>query len=146
MIEFHDFQSDDRYYRKMRFVFVDGKPYPVHHLISKHWIIHATASREFMKNNAWMADEENSFLEDSAAYLGQQNCSALEEINRRIGLDYFGVDCALLPNGKLLLFEANAAMRLTMDAWYAEFPYKIRHTNKIKTAFEDMVLARIGRL
>ena len=33
-----------------------------------------------------MTDEEISFLEDPDAYLGQEGCSALEEINRRVGL------------------------------------------------------------
>ena len=71
--------------------------------------------------------------------------SALEEINRRIRLDFFGVDCAMLPNGKLLLFEANTAMKVAFGALLAAFPYTFGSMHKIKTAFEDMMLARLGR-
>ena len=34
------------------------------------------------------------------------------EIGRRLGLDFFGVDCNIDPSGRVLLFEANACMKI----------------------------------
>ena len=36
----------------------------------------------------------------------------LSEIRKRIPLDIFGIDFDLLPDGRLLFFEANASMNL----------------------------------
>ncbi len=51
---------------------------------------------------AWMA----SFDEDCAV----RNAEAYDAIAARLGLDYFAIDCAELPDGRLLLFEADVAM------------------------------------
>ena len=81
-----------------------------------------------MKHHDWMRREEQAFLENYAGYAGQQNYRALKEIHKRIGLDFFGVDCWFLPNGKLLVFEANPAMgiRLLEARARVNFRYKLK--------------------
>ncbi len=37
---------------------------------------------------------------------------AFREIHSRVGLEYFGLDCNVRPNGDLLIFEANANMNI----------------------------------
>lgn len=37
---------------------------------------------------------------------------AIAEIARRLQLEYFGMDCNLRPDGRLLVFEANANMNV----------------------------------
>ena len=37
---FHDYCSNDGYYRKYRVIFVDRRPYPYHLAIGKHWMVH----------------------------------------------------------------------------------------------------------
>jgi hypothetical protein len=60
---------------------------------------------------AYRAEEER-FLADMAGYVGPRACRALRWIGERLGLDYAGVDFAVGLDGRLLLFEANAAMAL----------------------------------
>ena len=137
--EFHDYRSDDGYFRKIRFIFVDGEVLPDNLGISEDWNIHGTPSHEFMKHHDWMMKEEENFLENYTECLGQKNCNALREIYNRIGLDFFGIDCALLPNGKLLVFEANPCMRLQPRE---DFRYIGKYTRRIVNAFEEMLIAR----
>ena len=61
---------------------------------------------------------------------------AFETLYRRIGLDYFVIDCAEARDGRLLLFEAHVAMIVhNMDS--AEiFPYKQLAMRKLFGAFQ----------
>ena len=64
---------------------------------------------------------------------------ALDEMSRRVGLDYFIVDCAENQNGELLVFEAdNTAVVHNMDP-PAVFPYKPPQMRKIFAAFTAML-------
>jgi len=65
--------------------------------------------------------------------------SALDEMSRRVGLDYFIVDCAENQNGELLVFEAdNTAVVHNMDSPLV-FPYKPPQMRKIFAAFTAML-------
>ena len=60
-------------------------------------------------------------------------------MSRRVGLDYFIVDCAENQNGELLVFEAdNTAVVHNMDS-PAVFPYKPPQMRKIFAAFAAML-------
>ena len=64
---------------------------------------------------------------------------ALDEMSRRVGLDYFLVDCAENQNGELLVFEAdNTAVVHNMDSPVV-FPYKPPQMRKIFAAFTAML-------
>ncbi|HLB79925.1 MAG TPA: hypothetical protein VJJ77_05430, partial [Dongiaceae bacterium] len=66
-----------------------------------------------------------------------------DEIAARVGLDFFGVDGALLPDGRLLVFEANACMRVPQVRPRADFAYKNDYTRRVIEAFERMILDKI---
>jgi len=66
-------------------------------------------------------------------------------IAQRLDLDYGGIDCALLDDGRVLLFEANACILLHLDEPAAGFPYKHRYVPPIREAFSAMVRKRAGR-
>ena len=62
-----------------------------------------------------------------------------DEMSRRVGLDYFIVDCAENQNGELLVFEAdNTAVVHNMDSPVV-FPYKPPQMRKIFAAFTAML-------
>jgi hypothetical protein len=63
-----------------------------------------------MADDAAFRDEEAAFLDDMAAALGAKAVAALERVAGALGLDYAGMDFALDPDGRVLLFEANATM------------------------------------
>ncbi len=134
--EFVDFRSArDGLYRKYRAIFVDRRPHPYHLAISDSWLVHyATADMAGAARRA----EELRFLVDPASALGERAMSAVAEIGRRLDLDYAGVDFSVLPDGRLLVFEANATM-LTHPETDPAFAYKNPYVERITAAFQALV-------
>lgn len=139
--EFVDYRSDDGYFRKYRFFFVDGEILPYHLAISADWKIHHATTD--MHRHAWMQNEEAGFLQAPAAVFGSHHEAAMRQIRERIGLDFFGLDCALDPAGDLLVFEVNASMLVHDDN--AAFPYKSPYAARIKAAFDAMLAEKRAR-
>ena len=141
--EFHDYRSKDGYFHTMRFIFVDKQIFPDKLYVSTHWNNHAKEfTHKFMLENDWAMKEDEAFLGNYTEYIGEQNCEALRAICGKIGLDFFGIDCAIHPNGKLLLFETNPSMRVRLKE---DFSHRATFTRKIKNAFGEMIIARAGK-
>lgn len=140
LTEFHDFRSPDGCWRKYRLIFVDPQIYPYHLAIGESWLLHYW--RAGMSLEAWKKAEEARFLADWRGVFGERAARAAEDVAVRLDLDYGGMDCALLADGRLLLFEANACMRVHLDEPQAAFPYKHLHVPPIREAFSAMVKAR----
>jgi tetratricopeptide (TPR) repeat protein len=139
-IEYADYRSADGFFRKYRFIFVNGEVLPYHLAICDDWKVHHVNTD--MANRKWMQDEEAAFLTDPARVFNEAHYRALRTIQERIGLEYFGIDCSVDTNGELLVFEVNASMLVHDDN--AEFPYKNPAVYRIKAAF-DAMLARIAK-
>ena len=137
---FVDYRSADGCYRKYRAVFVDRRPLPYHLAISRHWMVHYYSAG--MEAQDWKIDEERDFLENPLQALGPRAMAALEEIGRRLDLDYAGIDFSLLPNGDLLVFEANPAMLVHRVRVNGPLAHKNRQVQDIAEAFETMLRAR----
>jgi tetratricopeptide (TPR) repeat protein len=134
-IEYVDYRSSDGYFRKYRFIFVDGQILPYHLAIAGDWKVHHDTTD--MADHLWMQQEEEAFLNDPATVFSPSHYRALREIHKRIGLEYFGIDCGLDRSGNLVVFEANASM-LVHDG-NEQFPYKAPFVRRIKTAFDEML-------
>ncbi len=137
---FHDFASADGLYRKYRMIFVDREPMPYHLAISPGWLVHHETSG--MEDDRARQAEELGFLEDPKAALGARAMAAIGEIGRRLDLDYCGVDFALLPDGRVLLFEANATMLVHPEAPDSPFAAKAPFIARIIDRFQAMLQAR----
>ena len=142
IIEYVDYASPDGHFRKHRFIFVGQEILPYHLAIGDGWKVHHVSTD--MANQPWMQQEEAAFLANPGAVFSASHYEALRELRGRIGLDYFGIDCALDKCGDLLVFEVNVSMLVHDDN--AEFPYKDPHVRAIKAAFDAMLRARAGRL
>ena len=127
--------SADGHFRKFRFIFVDGDVLPYHLAIGDDWKVHHVSTD--MANQPWMQREEAAFLSNPGAVFTAAHDQALRTIRERIGLDYFGIDCALDAAGDLVVFEANASMLVHDDN--AEYPYKEPAVRAIKAAFNAML-------
>ena len=138
-IEYADYRSADGFFRKYRFIFVNGEVLPYHLAICDDWKVHHVNTD--MANQVWMQQEEAAFLNDPTRVFEERHYRALGEIQQRMGLEYFGIDCALDTDGDLLVFEVNASMLVHDDN--AEFPYKDPAVRCIKAAF-DAMLARFA--
>jgi tetratricopeptide (TPR) repeat protein len=139
-IEYADYRSADGFYRKYRFIFVDDQVLPYHLAICDDWKVHHVNTD--MANQVWMQHEEAAFLNEPTLVFNEGHYRALREIQQRIGLEYFGIDCSVDINGELLVFEVNASMLVHDDN--AEFPYKNPAVYRIKAAF-DAMLARFAK-
>ena len=134
---FHDYCSPDDHFRKYRVIFVDRQPYPYHLAISKDWLVHYFSAD--MLAAPWKRDEERRFLEDPKTVLGAKAWAAIEEIAKCLDLDFAGIDFTLLPNGRVLFFEANATMLVHLQDSKEDFPYKHAVVSNILSAFEVML-------
>lgn len=140
LIEFLDYESGDGLYRKTRIVVVDGTPLIRHHLIHSDWMVHASAV-EFMLDNPSLKVEEAELLANFDATLRPRIEARVTEIRKRLGLDYFGIDCHVNEQDNMLIFEANASMNILANrrAEYGEC------LETIKTHIRRMILDQTGR-
>ncbi|WFU75805.1 hypothetical protein [Bradyrhizobium sp. CB2312] len=134
---FVNYASPDGLFRKIRLTMVDGKPYACHMAIADRW--------DIWYLNAYMAfseekrAEEAVFMQDFDHAFAARHKKALDEMSKRVGLDYFILDCAENRDGELLVFEAdNTAVVHNMDP-PAVFPYKPPQMRKIFAAFTAML-------
>jgi hypothetical protein len=63
----------------------------------------------------------------------------LDALAKRVGLDYFGIDCGETPEGELLIFEADVAMIVHAMDPPDLFPYKGPQMRKVFEAFRAML-------
>ena len=122
MIEYLDARGSDGSARKYRVMMIGGKIYPLHLAISRNWKVHYFTSD--MADKPDHRSEEARFLEDMPGVLGKTAIAALEQIRDALGLDYAGVDFGLAPDGKLLLFEANATMVIAVPDAHERWAYR----------------------
>ena len=134
---FIDYASADGYFRKYRIVYVDGVPYPVHLAISSKWMIHYYNAE--MADHQWMRDEEAQFLEDPRVAFDGPRFETLVRIGEAVGLEYFGIDCAIDREGNVLVFEADAAMLVHTSDPVDLYPYKHQYVPRIYRAVEAMI-------
>jgi hypothetical protein len=130
--EYVDYRSADGLFRKYRLICIDGELLPYHLAIHDDWKVHHF--RTDMANQAWMRQEEESFLKDPHQVFDEPHQAALRAVAAATGLDYCGIDCALDCNGEIVVFETNAAM-LVHDEKGEIFAYKNPYIARIKDAF-----------
>jgi hypothetical protein len=135
LIEYIDYRSADGYFRKYRFIFVDGQVLPYHLAIGNDWKVHHTNTD--MVYHQWMQQEEEAFLSEPTTVFNAGHYQVLQAIQQRVGLEYFGIDCGLDRSGNLVVFEVNASM--LVHARNEDFPYKAPFVLRIKQAFDAML-------
>jgi hypothetical protein len=134
---FVNYSGDDGLFRKCRIVFIDGQAYACHMAVADRWDIwylnagmSACASKRL---------EEESFMRTFDVGFARRHQTALTGLAKRIGLDYFTVDCAETKSGSLLIFEAdNTAIVHDMDSPEL-FPYKAPQMRRVFDAFAAML-------
>jgi glutathione synthase/RimK-type ligase-like ATP-grasp enzyme len=141
---FVDYRGEDGLFSKQRVVLIGGKPYPSHLALSDHWIVHYFGSG--MAENAGKRAIEAAWMADFDADFATRHAAAFDALNRHIGLDYFGIDCAELPDGRLLVFEVDVAMIVHDLDDAATFPYKKPAMRRLFDAFVAMATARAHAL
>jgi len=121
-LEYLDAARPDGAARKYRAMFIGREIMPLHLAISADWKVHYYTAG--MQDNAAHRAEEARFLTGMAAVLGPVAMQALRAIESALGLDYGGADFAVAPDGRLMLFEANATMILAPPPLDAIWDYR----------------------
>jgi len=138
LIEYVDYASRDGYFRKYRFIFAGQDILPYHLAIGRDWKLHHDSTD--MADHEWMQQEEAAFLANPSAVFTPAHIETLRAIRSRIGLDFFGIDCALDGEGHLVVFEVNASM--LVHEHNEAFPYKDQYVHAIKLAFDRLLAQR----
>jgi hypothetical protein len=142
-IQYLDSRGADGKVRKYRVMMIDGRLYPLHVAISSNWKIHYFTAE--MSDSAEHRAEDAEFLENMPAVLGPRAMGALEGIQRRLELEYAGIDFGLSPSGEVLLFEANAAMVVNPPEPDERWAYRRPAVERIFEAVRQMLMERIRR-
>ncbi|HEY4030895.1 MAG TPA: hypothetical protein VGM25_11160 [Caulobacteraceae bacterium] len=137
---FVDYASADGLWRKYRVAFMAGRPYLAHMAVGDHWMVHYLNAG--MAESADKRAEEASAMEQFDEGFAVRHAAAFAALHERLGLDYFAIDCAELPNGDLLLFEADVSMIVHALDPVDLYPYKRPQMAKVFEAFEAMLRAR----
>ncbi|MFC3051051.1 TauD/TfdA family dioxygenase [Kordiimonas pumila] len=141
-IQWHDHADERGLYNKIRILCIDGRYYPIAHLMHNEWNVHSGDRYSVMDKNLFLQDMEKRFLADMPAFLGATALNAFNALKDVMKLDFFGVDFTLLPDGRPYIFECNAAMRHNFDHAGA-FPYTRPTLIAASKAFDDMISKRL---
>jgi hypothetical protein len=130
---FVDYRNAAGLYAKYRIVLIGGRAYASHMAISRHWMVHYLNAE--MTEYADRRAQEAAWMAGFAAFAARHQ-AAFSAIADRLGLEYLGLDCAELPDGRLLLFEADVAMIVHDLDDEGLFPYKKPAMRRLFAGFE----------
>jgi hypothetical protein len=139
---FLDYAGADGLFRKLRVVFVNGRPFVAHMAVSERWMVH------YLNADMGKADNRREEAQVMATFdqgFAVRHRAAFEALNQTFALDYVGIDCAETLDGRLVVFEADVAMIVhAMDS--AElYPYKKPAMAKLFAGFVDGMTALVQR-
>jgi hypothetical protein len=140
VIAYLDARGVDGNFRKYRIIIVDGRIYPLHLAVSRHWKVHYFSAD--MADRPDYRREDAAFLDDMPKALGGKAVAALERIRDALGLDYGGIDFGLGPAGDVLLFEANATMVVNPPDPDERWAYRGSAVARILDAIRAMMIGR----
>jgi hypothetical protein len=134
---FVDYRSPDGQFRKYRVAVIGGRPFASHMAVSSHWMVHYLNAG--MTESSQKRAEEAAFMARFDQDFAVRHAAALDELTRRLGLDYYVLDCAETSDGRLLLFEADVAMIVHSMDPPDLFPYKKPAMQKLFEAFRGLL-------
>ncbi|MDQ2843067.1 MAG: hypothetical protein M3Y72_18915 [Acidobacteriota bacterium] len=135
-----DYRSADGQFRKYRIIWVDGRPYPCHMAIADQWKVWYYNAD--MAGSPAKRAEEEQFMSAFDDGFGRRHAAVLAAMAERFGLEYVGIDCAELRDGRLIVFEGDISLVVhDMDSPDI-YPYKSGPTRKLFAAFYDMLKRR----
>jgi hypothetical protein len=143
LTEYKDFRSDDGLYRKYRFAMIGGEPVMRHMLVSDDWNVHAADRDRFMAERPALVREEREAIDYGMQAFPHPVREGLAGIARAVGLDFFGVDCAIGPDG-VILFEANATMNFFPLSPDPRFAYLQKALARAERAFDVLLFGHSG--
>lgn len=137
--EWVDFRSKDGLYRKYRVFFLGQHRIFRHMLVSDEWNVHARDRRRFMLDRPELLEEEDKLFARPEGAFAPEVDRTLRQVRERMKLDFFGMDFGLMPDGRVVLFEANATMNFFPFLPEPEFAYIQKCLAPAQGAFRELV-------
>ncbi len=137
--EFHDFRNAKGVYWKARAYYFGGRRVFRHFFASDDWNVHVTARERFMAAHPETIAEEATYFDRPEGALPEKVGAALDGIRERMGLDFFGIDFAVLEDGRVLLFETNATMNFFSNFHDPRFPAVAKCVKPAGEAFRALL-------
>ncbi|MEP7131169.1 MAG: hypothetical protein ABI770_08580 [Sphingomicrobium sp.] len=138
--QFVDFASPDGLYRKYRVYFIGPHIVLRHMYVSDDWNVHSKDRARFMGPRPDVIAEERAVIQ-SAEPFGPAVRDVFRAVRDRMPLDFFGMDFGILPDGNVVLFEANATMSF-FPLWRdddPQFEYLTACVPPAQAAFMELV-------
>ena len=139
LTEFVEMRSGADLYHKIRVYFFGPRSVIRHRLVSDHWNVHAPDRQRVLIHRPEAIAAERELADRGLDALPASVKAAILEIRARMPLDYFGIDLAVMPDGRALLFEANATMKFFPISGAAPFDYFAGTLDKARAAFNAML-------
>jgi glutathione synthase/RimK-type ligase-like ATP-grasp enzyme len=134
LTEFYDFVSPDGRFRKFRIVVVGDRIFIRHCVIGDDWSLHGAGRASGLGDD----EEEELLFNTFQSEWVPSLAPVFMEVANRLDLDYFGVDCNIDRDRNVLLFEANACMKVLKN--YRALPNRFEAPIAlIKTALENLL-------
>ncbi len=140
LTQFIDYRGANGWYGKYRIAFVDGAPFLCHMASSEHWMVHYL-NAGMDESPAKRAAEAKAMAEFDD--FKRRHQAGLDALVRAMGLDYFSIDCAELPDGRILVFEADTAAIIHSMDQPDLYPYKAPAMQRCYDAFGAMIRSRV---
>ncbi|WP_040566872.1 MULTISPECIES: hypothetical protein [Methylosinus] len=134
--------ADDRY-RKIRVIFVDRRAYACHLAVSDGWNASHVDAR--MQADAASRAEEEQFFATFDTEFAIRHAQTFDALIDRVGLAYFGVDCAETLSGELAVFRADHTLLVHDMDPVDVFPYRPSQMRKMFDAFSGYLYQAAGR-
>jgi hypothetical protein len=139
---FVDYRSADGLYRKYRVTFMEGAPFLCHMAVSEHWMVHYLNAG--MTQSAAKRGAEAMAMEFFDTGFAARHSEAFRALHDALAFDFYSIDCSELPDGRLLVFEADTAAIIHLMDPMDLFPYKHVHMPRVFAAFEALLRRRIA--
>lgn len=139
-IEFADYRSPDGIFRKYRIWSFGGRQVFRHLAPANHWNVHVKQGNELMMGRADLIEEEKRLMARLEGAFPDQVHAIVAAIEERLGLECFGVDFGFYPDGRMVLFEANAAMSFFPLVTDPLFEYR----GKLLAPAQEAFMAMLG--
>ncbi len=126
---------DEGLYKKYRLMVIDGEVYLRHVKISEEWMVHH-------RNQIAYPEKLQKIV--SKSFLSQIKSTIqpiVNEIHKRLQLDYFGIDCYIDKNMNLLIFEINPSMNIFNKAKKEIFN---NHLELIRSGLIKMIINKLN--
>lgn len=146
-IEFVDLKRDDGFYRKLRAVVMDDEIILGQAAMNWQWMVSGWRDKPegiaFYHAHPRLVEECNRIVLDPEAALGREVMETLAAVRARIPLDLFGIDFEVDRDGRLVFFEASAAM--IFHGNQSRAPEDIRLPKEISARIDDAFRTMIAR-